>query len=257
MPSLLARLEAIQPFTEDEAWNLFRLAALSEAVGWTILISGILIQRYKLPGSKIAIPIAGQVHGTLFIAYFGVLLAIYTSLQWPRKKVIFAAMAGVPPYGTLFFEQWAARKRKRAMQHQMYRRIVVHGLIVDGKSLLAVQSGKGIAWHTPGGPIAAGETPEEALSRTIFELTGIRAKIGAVCCVLRCRNRHEESLEFYFMVSNGADFRAINRPVILKKHIALDDIQFVEPQDTPDLEPAFLHEHSLKELNTQKQALFL
>jgi integral membrane protein len=110
--SFLNRIETVRPFTEGEAWGLFRIAALGEAVGWTMLISGILINRYHLPGYSFAIPIAGQVHGTLFIIYFAALLATYSSLRWPRKKFLMAAAAGVIPYGTLVFEQWAARTRK-------------------------------------------------------------------------------------------------------------------------------------------------
>jgi integral membrane protein len=109
--SLLSKLESIKPFTENEAWNLFRIIALSEAVGWTILIAGILINKFGLPGRNIAIPIAGQIHGTIFLMYFGILIAVYSSIGWSRKKFIAAILSGIPPYGTLIFEQWAAWKR--------------------------------------------------------------------------------------------------------------------------------------------------
>lgn len=111
--SLLRKLEATKPFTEQEAWSLFRLAALSEAFGWTLLISGILVEHFKLPLHRYAVPIAGQIHGLIFLAYFGILLATYTSLGWPRLKFVFAAAAGVPPYGTLVFELWAAHQRRK------------------------------------------------------------------------------------------------------------------------------------------------
>jgi integral membrane protein len=110
--NLLYKLEQAKPFTENEAWGLFRIAALSEAVGWTLLIIGVLINRYKLPGHSISITIAGQIHGTIFLVYFVVLMVTYSSLGWSRKKIICAAMAGVPPYGTFLFEQWAAYKRQ-------------------------------------------------------------------------------------------------------------------------------------------------
>ncbi len=117
--SLLSRLEAIRPFTEDEAWTLFKIAALSEAAGWTLLIAGILVRHYGWPGRNIAVPITGQIHGTIFLAYFGVLLTVYSSLRWPRRKFLLAALAGVPPFGTLIFEQWAAwtRRNQRCRIH--------------------------------------------------------------------------------------------------------------------------------------------
>jgi len=118
--SVLSKIEAIKPFTEREAWGLFRIAALAEAVGWTLLIASILIRRYKLLGYKIAIPIAGQIHGTFFIIYFGILFITYTSLGWSRKKFIVAIMAGIPPYGTLVFEQWNSKARRtRLVQSYM------------------------------------------------------------------------------------------------------------------------------------------
>lgn len=110
--AFLSKLEAIQPFNEPQAWGLYKIAALSEAVGWTILITGILIRHYRLAGYRYAVPIAGQIHGTIFLVYFGVLLATYSSLRWSRTKFIAAALAGVPPYGTLVFEQWAVRQRQ-------------------------------------------------------------------------------------------------------------------------------------------------
>jgi len=110
--SLLEKLEATQPFSENEAWVLFKIIAFSEAIGWTILISAILINHFKLPGSTIAIPIGGQIHGTIFLIYFGVLITIYSSTGWSRKKFIMAAACSVPPFGTLIFEQWAAYVRQ-------------------------------------------------------------------------------------------------------------------------------------------------
>lgn len=124
----LRRLEATKPFAEHEAWWLFRAAALAEAAGWTILIAGILIRHYQLPGSRIAVPIAGQVHGTIFIAYFGVLLATYSSLNWSRRKFLAAIVAGIPPYGTLAFEQWAAWTRSNKNCRLQFRSIVLHAL---------------------------------------------------------------------------------------------------------------------------------
>src|SRR5438128_1566340 len=105
---LLEKLEAQRPFTEAEAWGLFRIAALSEAVGWTILIIGVAVEKYNLPLHQYAVPIAGRTHGTIFILYFATLIVTYSSLRWPRWKSLVAIAAGVPPYGTLVFEQWAA-----------------------------------------------------------------------------------------------------------------------------------------------------
>jgi integral membrane protein len=110
--SLLSKLESLKPFSEPEAWFLFKSAALAEAVGWTLLIAGVIINHYKWIGYKVAIPIAGRMHGTFFLMYFAILAVTYTSLNWSRKKFIIAIMAGVPPYGTLIFEQITSFNRR-------------------------------------------------------------------------------------------------------------------------------------------------
>jgi integral membrane protein len=86
LTQILHRYEKSKLFSEIEAWNLFRLAALSEAVGWSLLIIGVIINHYNLPGHSISIIIAGQIHGTIFLIYFAVLLAVYGSTGWSRKK---------------------------------------------------------------------------------------------------------------------------------------------------------------------------
>lgn len=102
-----------KPFTELEAWGLFRLAALAEAVGWTLLIAGLLIQRYIMHSNDIAVQLAGHVHGTLFLIYATAAIVLAPSQGWSYRRTIIAGIASVPPYGSLIFEQWAAHKRRR------------------------------------------------------------------------------------------------------------------------------------------------
>lgn len=125
MLEFLDKLENIRPLSEPKAWWLFRAAALSEAVGWTVLIAGILIRHYKLPGHAYAVLIAGQIHGTIFLIYFAVAIVTYTSLYWSRKKFLVALIAGIPPYGSLIFEQWAARERRNEFSRVFYRNMVL------------------------------------------------------------------------------------------------------------------------------------
>jgi integral membrane protein len=112
MIRLLHRFEAARPFTDAEAWLLYRLAAFGEAVGWTLLIAGILIQKYLTPGNDTAVLIAGNIHGTIYLCYFAASLGLYPSLGWSRWKGLLATLAGIPPYGSLLFELYAAHQRK-------------------------------------------------------------------------------------------------------------------------------------------------
>lgn len=123
--TFLNKIEELKPFTEPEAWFIFRVAAIAEAVGWTLLIIGVGINRYHLPGQNIMVQITGQIHGTIFFIYFGVLLVVYSSLLWSRKRFLIAVVAGVPPYGTLIFEQWASKARKYQLAKQYFCSILL------------------------------------------------------------------------------------------------------------------------------------
>lgn len=113
MLSWLDKYEQFCPFTEAEAWGIFRLAAIAEAVGWSLLISGILIGKYLTPHSSVAVQIAGHTHGIFFLMYITAVIVLYPSQGWSRRHTVVAGIASVPPYGTLLFEQWAAHKRNR------------------------------------------------------------------------------------------------------------------------------------------------
>jgi integral membrane protein len=111
MYEFLKKFEAKRPFTESEAWLLFRIAAIAEACGWTLLIAGILTSKYVMPHNNSALILAGRTHGMLFTLYLLAALGLYPSLGWSRWRGIVALAFSVPPYGTLAFEQWAAAKR--------------------------------------------------------------------------------------------------------------------------------------------------
>lgn len=100
---------------------MFRLAALGEAVGWTLLIIGILLGKYVLPGNPVPVAIAGRIHGTLFLVYIAAVMVMSPSQGWNLRRTIVAGIASVPPYGSLMFEQWAARKRRRTHLSQVVR----------------------------------------------------------------------------------------------------------------------------------------
>ena len=111
--SWLRKFESAKPFTEHEAWTLFRLAAIGEACGWTLLLTGIGLKQYVLHGNNVPVLIAGQFHGTMFLIYAAAAVVLYPSLGWSRKRAFIATLTSVPPYGSIIFEQWAAHRRWR------------------------------------------------------------------------------------------------------------------------------------------------
>lgn len=239
--NFLGKLESVRPFSQTEAWNIFRLAAFAEAVGWTLLISAIIIQHYHLSGAGVAIPIAGQIHGAIFIGYFGVLIAVYSSLGWSRKKALAAIVAGVPPYGTLLFELWAARKRRK-IEQTSYRRIAVHAIITHKKRLLLVQSNNDVAWTAPGGLLVGEETPEQALTRILKGLTEVAPVVGAVRFTAQITHKSDKHLALFFDVLNSADFATIDTAHIAKTNPTIDEIGFMVTGDIADVQPDFLRQ---------------
>jgi integral membrane protein len=131
---VLQKFEQSRPFSEPEAWLLFRIAAIAEAGGWTLLIAGMVLKRLVLHGNDIPVLIAGQLHGTIFLLYIIASIGLYPSLNWRRSRMLIAGLASVPPYGSLVFEQWAARRRQHR-QLKTYHGFMTYTLIANGQAL--------------------------------------------------------------------------------------------------------------------------
>jgi len=109
---VLNKYYRLRLFTPKEAWSLFRLAAYGEAVGWSVLIIGILLTHFL--HSNIPVLLAGNFHGIFYIFYFVMAILTAPCLDWKIKKVLAAIVCGIPPYGSLAFEQYEARRRLNA-----------------------------------------------------------------------------------------------------------------------------------------------
>lgn len=99
-------------FTDKEAWGIFRFFAILEAVGWTLLISAIVYRRLGLPEADSVISFAGHLHGLGFVLYFLFAFLTARSMGWGIWQIGIAVVAGMPPYGSIVFEQLMARRRK-------------------------------------------------------------------------------------------------------------------------------------------------
>lgn len=124
------RYQQFRPFTEPEAWVLFKIAAIAEAIGWTLLIGGILLRDYVLNGSGIPVTIAGRIHGTLFVAYIIAAVVLAPSLGWSLLRTTVATLCSVPPYGSLVYEQLSAHYRTLARAKRL-RNTVSYTLITE------------------------------------------------------------------------------------------------------------------------------
>ena len=123
---MLSRYYSFKPFTEAEAWTLFKLAAYGEALGWTILITGMALGHFLHSGLPVLI--AGQFHGVLFLIYFAAAALLSPSLSWPPKRILTAIISGVPPYGSLIFELWQAHNLKLSRLNTILGSLYLVGL---------------------------------------------------------------------------------------------------------------------------------
>jgi integral membrane protein len=246
--SFFKRIESIKLFTEKEAWYLFKFTAIGEAFGWTFLLYGIGSKRYKLPGYKFALPVGGSIHGFLFLAYLGIVISAYSSLDWSRAKGFLAILVSVVPYGSLVFEQYASAKRHET-QKQLYRRIFVRAIITNKAYLLAIQPINTVSWKLPGGEVGLNETAEQAIARIILEVTNIKASVGRLAYVCHLR----DSLELYFIINNSKDFESLDTRKVKDKNMLIDEVRFLKPGDMGDLEPIFLRTAQFKNLSDHSE----
>ena len=133
MLNLYRRFENNRVFSEEESWMLFKIAAIAEACGWTMLIVGIGIERYILPGNNVSVLLAGRVHGMLFLLYLIAVVGLYPTLKWSKQKSIIALLASVPPYGSLIFEQWALHVRNNK-KFRINLNLTVYRILCDIKA---------------------------------------------------------------------------------------------------------------------------
>ena len=100
-------------FSDEDAWKLFRIAAILEAVGWTLLISAIVSRHLGMSGADIAVSIAGTVHGVIVLVFFATLVATARSMAWGPWRVGSGLVAGNIPYASVVFERLIARHRRK------------------------------------------------------------------------------------------------------------------------------------------------
>lgn len=248
--ALLQKLEKVQPFTDKEAWMLFKIAAISEACGWTLLISGILFKRYITPTNNDPVLIAGQIHGTIFLIYIVAVVVLYSSLHWSRKRTVVAGLASIPPYGSLVFEQWAAYKR-RGEALKTYREIDVRALIIQGNRILVIQPRDTANWQVPGGTVKAGEAVEQALERLVLDQTRVKPAIGNLKYIVQYRHKKTEHLDMFFYVTNPGTFIESELQANLKKLNSVDEMSYIRPEGNSELRPQFLQSEPIIKASSQ------
>lgn len=87
--------------------QLFRLAAIAEAITWTLLIAALIVR--ATTGFALGVTIAGGIHGFVFLAYGATAVLLAVNQRWHAGVAITAIASAVIPYATIPTEIWLAR----------------------------------------------------------------------------------------------------------------------------------------------------
>lgn len=86
----------------------FRTVAVAEAVSWAgLLIAMVFKYGFDQP---LGVTIMGWIHGMVFTAYVVACLVVFSPLRWRFLDLVLGLAASVPPFGSVVFERWAARR---------------------------------------------------------------------------------------------------------------------------------------------------
>lgn len=88
--------------------SLFRATALAEAVTWTLLLAAMALKYTGV--TEALMPVAGGVHGFVFLCYVAVSFAIWIDARWPAGRGIAAVASAVVPYATIPVERGLDRR---------------------------------------------------------------------------------------------------------------------------------------------------
>ena len=69
-----------------------------------------VVQEDPHAGIEGGVPIAGAVHGAIFLAYVVTSLVAWRTFRWSMTTTLLALASGVPPFCTLLFERIAGRR---------------------------------------------------------------------------------------------------------------------------------------------------
>lgn len=87
--------------------RLYRFLAIAEAVTWTLLILA-MIAKYGFEVDAL-VPIAGPIHGFVFLSYAAMQLVVGHNQRWRLGTVALGVLTAVIPYATIPWERRLVR----------------------------------------------------------------------------------------------------------------------------------------------------
>jgi integral membrane protein len=102
------------PFDLSTWARRFRFVAFLEAVTWLGLLVGMAFKYLPAEGNDVGVQVFGRLHGAAFLLYLPTCAVAIRKLRWGLGPGVLAMLASLPPFGTLFFENWARRTGRMA-----------------------------------------------------------------------------------------------------------------------------------------------
>jgi ADP-ribose pyrophosphatase YjhB (NUDIX family) len=122
----------------------------------------------------------------------------------------------------------------------MNRRVAVRAIILQENTLLCVRQkhyAGGILteeaewWCLPGGGLDEGEAIMTGLEREIIEELGVKPEIGKLLYVQQFMHDGQEHLEFFFEVTNPADFAQLDLTTTTHGLAEIAEYGFIDPKN--------------------------
>lgn len=89
--------------------RLYRLAAIAEAVTWTLLLLG-MFAKYVTATTDVGVSIGGALHGFVFLVFCAATVIVAVDQRWTLRQTMLGLGAAIPPLATIPFERWAGRR---------------------------------------------------------------------------------------------------------------------------------------------------
>lgn len=96
--------------------RLYRFLAIAEAVTWTLLIIA-MIAKYAFSFDPL-VPIAGPIHGFVFLSYGAMQLIVGHNQRWSAATVLLGIVTAIVPYATI---PWERRIERRGLLEGPWR----------------------------------------------------------------------------------------------------------------------------------------
>lgn len=101
--SAKASVKASMP--SDRIGRAFVAAAIIEAVTWTGLLLGMLLE-HVFHVTDMGVAVFGPLHGVAFLVYVVIAVMAATRFRWSLGVFLLALLAAVPPLTTIPLEVW-------------------------------------------------------------------------------------------------------------------------------------------------------